>query len=375
MKNFVWCPVLIILSSCSSPARSEDVQATSKTYRALVFPLPVSSGTWGILDRDGANRQVDPYLSSLVEGEVGTGTILSPVFSVEIDKIEFTIRGHDGQGGGQMKNFIALADDKTGSVLRRELAPGADPLQARSWDVGDLRGRKVRIQVRDGIAAGAYAWLGIGKIDAGPELQVDFRKGMPPGWEAVEKPEEKEQKTQLVEGGIPFRALRQTAIPKTGAVEVPCGFTAERLFVLGCTVFRGRPLDVHGTIAIHYRSGPPDRHPLLMGYTLEGEFKLLSKSKAMHLHYSGDPFQYYLVLKPREEIIEKVRLERNPKTPWVPWISAVTVETEAASKNLEPLPDCKPGAQERAWIQAHIISPDSPTIAEIEEEIRRVNKM
>lgn len=364
---------VLVLGWIWGPARSDGPAGPQTRYKALLCDLPPASGTWAILDRDGANRQVEPYLSSLAQGEFGTGTVTSPAFSIEVERITFTICGHDGQGGGEQKNFIALVDGRSGYTLRRTVAPGSDPLQPRSWDVGDIAGRKVRIQIRDGIASGAFAWLGVGEIDAGPQLRVDFRKGMPEGWEVSQIP--REARTEPIQGGIPFLALRETLIPTRGAVEIPCGFAARRLFVLGCTVFRGKPLETHGTIEIHYRSGPPGRIPLMIGYTLEGQFKLLSRSKAMHLHPSGDPFQYYLVLAPRDEVIERIRLEGNPDHPGAPWITAITCETQATAENLKPLPDSRPGPEEEAWIRAHTISPDSPRMEEIEKEIRRAHHM
>jgi hypothetical protein len=185
----------------------------------------------------------------------------------------------------------------------------------------------------------------------------------------------------LIEGGIPFAALRRTMVPAAGAAEIPCGFVAERLFFLGCTVFSGKPLEVHGQIEIVYRGGRTDSFPLMVGYTLDGAFKLPSKSNAMHLHPSGDPFQRYLVIAPRRDVIETIRLRRDGGQPRPPSITAITCETapdtdtDAASKNLEPLPDCKPGPGEQAWIRSHAISPSSPEMEEITAEIKRAHKM
>ncbi|MBN1421757.1 MAG: AGE family epimerase/isomerase [Planctomycetes bacterium] len=347
-------------------------------YRALVYvPSAVTVGTWAVLARDGANRQVDPYLSSLGAGEYGTGAIASPSFTVAADAIAFTICGHDGQGGGERKNFIALADATTGRNLRRTLAPGSDAMVPQSWDVKDLRGREVRIEVHDGMAAGAYAWLGVGMIDAGPALRVDFRKGMPEGWKTIAsaKPEPERAAYETIEGGIPFRSLRGTMLPAAGAAEIPCGFAAERLFVLGCTVPRGTPLEVRGAIEILYRGGATDRVPLMVGFTLEGECKLKSPSKALYLHATPDPFQYYLVIAPRAEVIEKIRIAPAPGFDVSPRITAITCLTAASAENLEPLPEGRLDPGERVWIGVHAISPISPNVDEIAAEIRRANKM
>jgi len=347
-------------------------------YRALIYvPTAVTTGTWAILERDGANRQVDPYLSSLGAGEYGTGAIASPTFTVASDTIAFTICGHDGQGGGERKNFIALADAKTGANLRRTLAPGSDAMVSRSWDVRDLRGSEVRIEVHDGIAAAGFAWLGVGMIDAGPAFRVDFRKGLPEGWKTIEsaRPKAEQPAFETIEGGIPFRALRGTMLPATGAAEIPCGFAAERLFFLGCTIPRGRPLEVRGAIEVVYRGGGIDRIPLMVGFTLEGECKLPSPSKALYLHPTQDPFQYYLVIAPRAEVIEKIRIAPQPGFDACPRITAITCRTAASAENLEPLPEGRIAPGERAWIDAHAISATSPDRGAIEAEIRKANKM
>ncbi len=356
-------------------AAADNERGTSPQYQALKYPLPPLPGTWAILDFDGARRQVEPYLSSLGFGEAGTGVVVSPEFAVSVDAITFTICGHDGQGGGREKNLAALVDAATGRTLEKTLAPGSDPMQQRSWDVGRLQGHKVRIEVHDGIAEGAYAWLGVGKIDAGPALNVDFRKGLPDDWK-VTTPRE-QPRTELVQGGIPFlrRAGAYTMIPHQGPIEIACGFAAERLFLLGCTVAGGKPLETYGHVEIVYRDGPPERYPLMLGFTLDDDNKLPSPSKAIHLHRSGDRFQYYLVLGCRPGVIDKIRLQRSSQNDLVPRITAITCQTQAASDHLAALPDCRPRAEEAAWIQSHTISQDSPNLEQIKAEIRRAHKM
>ena len=125
-------------------AVGHDGERCPRTSRPSRSPPPSASGTWAILDRDGANRPMARYLSSLGGGESGTGVIISPPFRIATDTITFTICGHDGQGGGQKKNFIALVDAKTGKTLQQTTAPGSDAVQARSWDVAKLRPREVR---------------------------------------------------------------------------------------------------------------------------------------------------------------------------------------------------------------------------------------
>jgi hypothetical protein len=347
----------------------------SSKYKGLKVSPPPAAGTWAILDRDGANRLVPKYLSSLGQGESGTGVIVSPSFRVEVDAIRFTLCGHDGQGGGAKKNFIALREAKTGKTLHQTMAPGNDAMQARSWDVAALRGREVRIEVHDGDPGGAFAWLGIGRIDAGPPLRVEFNDRIPDGWTVRARPAE--IRTEVLAGGVPFlrHPSQHTMVPASGALEIPCGFEAERLFLLGCTVPGGKPRETYGWIEIMYRDGPPDRFPLLLGFTLENYGKQLSRSKALYLHRSADPFQHYLVLAPRRAAIERIVLRRDPKGDLVPRITAVTCQTTASGERLIALPEGPADADEEAWIRDHGIRSNFPDMVEIGKEIRRAHKL
>jgi hypothetical protein len=375
MSIRVFLTILAMTAVLSAAAAAEDAAKISKQYKALKHAPPSASSTWAILDRDGANRRVAKYLSSLGAGESGTGVMASPSFQIASDKITLTVCGHDGQQGGRKKNYVALVDARKGTVLQQTMAPGGDSMQPELWDVARLRGREVRIEVHDGDSGGAYAWLGVGQIDAGPALRIDFRNGLPDGWTASSEPIQ--QRTEVVEGGVPFRRYyaQYTMVPASGAAEIPCGFVAERLFVLGCVVPVGKPLETYGQIEIVYRQGPPDRFPLMCGYTLDVAGKLPSTSKAMYLHGSGDVFQHYLVLGPRPEVIDKIILRRNPDQEFLPRITTITCQTQAASDTLEPLPEGAPSTDEEAWIRSHTITSSSPDMGPIQAEIRRAHKL
>lgn len=368
--------VAAILSLCIGVFGADA--GVSKKYKAAKFVAPAASLTaWAVMDRDGANRQVAPYLSSLAAGEMATGVIASPAFKVTADKITFTLCGHDGQGGGQQKNFLALVDAKTNAVLMKTCAPGNDAMQPGSWDSAALKDREVRIEARDGVAAGAYAWFGVGMIDAGPGLKVDFAKGMPAGWKASAPPPEKtDTDATIVAGPVPFRATRSyTMVPASGALELPVGVAAERLFFLGCTIARGKPLELCGRIEIVYRDGAIEKVPLLVGFTLDGENKSASPCAASVLRPSTDPFQYWFAVAPRAAVIEKIRLLREAGKGEVPRITAVTIETGQASAGLEALPDVAPPAAEEAWIKAHAVRPDALGYEAIVNEITRAHRL
>lgn len=364
-----------LLSVAFYLAAAAESAAVAQTYKGLKYSPAPSSGTWAILDRDGANRPVARYLSSLGGGETGTGVIASPPFSIAADKITFTICGHDGPSGGQNKNFVALIDSRKGIMLHKTPAPSNDAMQERSWDVARLRGREVRIEIHDGDSGGAFAWLGVGRIDAGDPLRVDFRNGLPKDW--ITKVQPAQDRPEVLCGGIPFRrhASQYTVIPSSGTREIPCGLAADRLFLLGGTVGAGRPLEVAGFVDLIYRDGVRDSFPLMIGCTLDLAGKMLSKSKAIYLHESADPFQHYLAIAPRAGVIEKIVFRSAPGHTTLPRITAVTFQTQAAAENLEALPDGKLSAEEEAWIQAHTITANSPDMHQITAEIRRAHRI
>ncbi len=373
MTTRLWIPFL--LGSCvATAAFAQQPPDTSAKYKALACPTPAQDTTWAILDRNGANRQVEPYLSSLGQGESGTGTISSPVFKLDTDTIRFTICGHDGQDGKRGENLIALVDARKNTDLRKTAAPANDALQERTWDVADLRGREVRIELRDGIAEGAFAWLGIGRIDAGLPLRVDFRGGLPDDWVATSRAAD--VRYDYVAGTVPFRRNAGIGglIPARGAIEFPCGFVAARVFLLGCTVPTGRPLDCYGAVEFHYRSGTVDSLPLIYGFTLDGRNKLLSPSKAMYLRPSSDPFQHVLALAPRPEVIDTIRLVAS-STDAIPLVTAITCETQDDHEHLVPLPKEQPSPEDTAWIATHTVTPQLPERHAIARELRKAHKL
>ena len=188
-------------------ATAQENSNVSARYKALQCPLPSLGSTWAVLERDGANRQVEPYLSSLGQGESGTGVVRSPALTIGAETITFTIRGHDGQTGGCGENYIALVDARKGKTLLKTPPPQTDALKQHSWDVSRFKGMEVRIEIHDGNAGGAFAWLGVGQIDASPGMKVDFRQGIPKNWDRPQRTAD--ARYELLTGGIPFR--RNTA--------------------------------------------------------------------------------------------------------------------------------------------------------------------
>lgn len=363
--------MILVLSGAEA---ADEATGVSKIYRALKCPAPLAASTWAIMDRDGGNRPVDPYLSSLGQGESGRGTVVSPPFTIDSDTITFTLCGHDGMGGGRGENFLALVDLRKGRTLEKTPAPGNDAMQTLSWDVSRLKGTEVRIEAHDGNAEGAYAWFGIGRIDAGESLRVDFRQGLPEGWQTEGPP--MSLRSEVVSGGLPFRRYANiyTLMPRAKTAEIPCGFKAKRLFVLGATVAGGKLLDECGAIEVLYAGGAQDTIPLVVGFTLDAQYKQFHPSPALRLHPTEDPFQHYFVIDCRDAVIEEIRLVPHPDAGNLPQITAITCETDATAETLEELPDAQPAADEKAWILKNAISAEGLTIAKVRQEVQRGSK-
>ncbi len=103
-----WILLVLLGSSLTTAALSQEKQESRPSTRLSSARSRRMGTTWAIVERDGANRKVDPYLSSLGQGETGTGTIASPPFVIDTDTIRFTICGHDGPTGRARDNYIAL---------------------------------------------------------------------------------------------------------------------------------------------------------------------------------------------------------------------------------------------------------------------------
>lgn len=92
-------------------------------------------------------------VNSFNGGDAATGTLTSPAFKVERDYFNFLIGG----GGHEGKTCLNLLHD--GKVVRTATGPnvdagGTEELTAVSWDVKDLRGKEVVVQVVDSHTGG-----------------------------------------------------------------------------------------------------------------------------------------------------------------------------------------------------------------------------
>lgn len=334
-------------------------QETESLFFAVPYQGTVSQATWGIQERDGANRPTRPYLSSLVGGESGTGKISSPPFRLEESEIVFTIRGHDGRGGGRNENYIALVDAKTGNVLHQSPPPGQDALVEVTWDVERWVGRPVRVEMIDGNRDTAFAWFGIERLDAGENMNVDFTKGLPGSWKTV-RSEKDVATTDHLDGPVPFRKYGRlfTLIPESGGTRLPVGTKVRTLYFRGLTIPVTRPLADGGRIELVYADQSKDQVPLLYGFTLEGDTKLPGTYPELFVRPVGDGTEYLLAITPRSKPLAAIVL-RPSRAGMRPRISAITCEIAPGPEvpdQLEKLPTTKMTEADRRWIASHTLS-------------------
>ena len=128
---------------------------------------PNPANCWGVItSRMSADGIAGvPMFSSFEIGEQRAGLYRSDTFEVA-DTLSFFVAGHDGFPDLPLKkvNFVRLRDAATSEVLREVSPPRNDVAEKTEWQSADLKGRKVFIELVDGDAATAYAWLAVGRF-------------------------------------------------------------------------------------------------------------------------------------------------------------------------------------------------------------------
>ncbi len=110
-------------------------------------------------------------VNSFLKGDRSTGTLTSPEFVVERKFICFLI------GGGRHATQTCINLLHEGKIARTSTGPNGEPggserLDWDSWDVADLAGKKVRVQIVDAATGG---W---GHVNVDHILQSDTRRGV-----------------------------------------------------------------------------------------------------------------------------------------------------------------------------------------------------
>ena len=147
-----------------------DVLDSETAFGWSYGPLPDSpnpDNCWGITtSRKSADGVAGaPLFSSIQQGEQRTGLYRSDSFE-PADSLSFYVAGHDGFPDKPFKkaNFVRLRDTATGEILKQASPPRNDVAQEVKWQTAEFRGRNVFVELVDGDAGTAYAWLAVGRF-------------------------------------------------------------------------------------------------------------------------------------------------------------------------------------------------------------------
>jgi len=126
------------------------------------------SNPWAFQDRPQADGGSARMLSSFPRGEALTGVLRSPTFTLPA-QLNFYLCGHDGypEKPAQGRNKVQLRSI-AGMILAEAVPPRNDTAQKVVWNLSQHQGTRAYVEVIDGDAAGAYAWLAIGRFE--PEV-------------------------------------------------------------------------------------------------------------------------------------------------------------------------------------------------------------
>lgn len=144
-------------------------------WQSLPHPdFPGVESPWCLQERQCADGTTVNVLSSLDKDkrapEQLTGVLRSAPFSAP-PKLSFWLCGHLGFPPipASQKNLVRLVEDAHGvadhsAPLRQAFPPRSDVCQRIEWDLRDIKGKSVRLELVDGDNGRAYAWLGIAGI-------------------------------------------------------------------------------------------------------------------------------------------------------------------------------------------------------------------
>jgi len=128
---------------------------------------PNPENCWGTTQsRRCADGQTAAVLySSFEAGEKRTGILKSAPFPAPA-MLSFFIAGHDGLPDQpiQQLSFVRLLHAQTKTTLKSSPPPRNDTAQLVSWDLQELVGQTVQLELVDGNSETAYAWLAAGRF-------------------------------------------------------------------------------------------------------------------------------------------------------------------------------------------------------------------
>jgi putative heme-binding domain-containing protein len=129
---------------------------------------PSNINPWCLDERKDADGQTIQVISSLdktqKDPEMITGILRSKPFTAPA-KLSFWLCGHQGfpKGPPHHKNLVRLM--LNGNNVRTAYAPRKDECQRIEWNLEDIQGQQVTLEVVDGDNGKSYAWLGVGRFE------------------------------------------------------------------------------------------------------------------------------------------------------------------------------------------------------------------
>ncbi|HRJ10637.1 MAG TPA: c-type cytochrome [Prosthecobacter sp.] len=143
----------------------------------LPVPQTEPAPVWSLRTRPCADGVEARVLQSMGQGggaeESRTGALKSRAFAAP-EKLALWINGHRGPptAGAHEKNLVRVVESATGTTLAHAFPPRNDTAQRTELDLSSHVGKTVHLELVDGDAGKAYAWLGITRIEP-PVVRVE----------------------------------------------------------------------------------------------------------------------------------------------------------------------------------------------------------
>jgi len=157
-------PPASMLAWATGMAEAQLSASTVSTWTSAAEESP-----WCIEDRKTKDGSAIRVLSSLNKAlkspESRTDTLRSRAFPAPAT-LSFQICGHRGfpNTAAHDKNLVRLMD-AAGKVLHQAFPPRHDATVAVTWDLSEVNGQTVHLEIVDGDSGKAYAWMAIGGIE------------------------------------------------------------------------------------------------------------------------------------------------------------------------------------------------------------------
>ncbi len=177
------------LSERGAPPHPALQQWAQQTAQALLqqvshhgepewIPLPQKgeAPVWSLVSRKCKDGQQVMALQSMKQGgaeEKRTGTLRSKTFPAP-KSLSLWMVGHRGvpSAPAHDQNQVRIIEESSGKVLANAFPPRSDVCEPVVLDLSAYEGKTVRLEIVDGDSGGAYAWLGVTRIEP-PVLAVE----------------------------------------------------------------------------------------------------------------------------------------------------------------------------------------------------------